>query len=108
MNTYTATYNGQTVTRSSKTVTYTHVTFGINPVTGEIVDARWSKSAAAASKKLPYGWKTVATVAVTAPATLPAGVFAKNGKLYGPVKALKVMVEAGTAKWTAQGDLIPA
>lgn len=48
-------------------------------------------------------------LAMEAPAAaLPAGVTTKNGKLYGPIKALRTMVETGTAKRTEAGDVIPA
>lgn len=52
----TATYRGQTFTRTTKAA-YTHITVITHPETGELVDARWSKSAEAAAKPLPHGWE---------------------------------------------------
>lgn len=109
--TYTAKFNGQVIdTRSSKTVTYTHA--AIIRLNGELVVARWSKSAKAAAAKLPNGWEAarVATVTVEAPAAkLPKGVtVAANGVLSGPVKVLKSMMVAGTATMTEAGDLVQA
>jgi hypothetical protein len=65
----TATYQGQTFTRTSK-VAYTHLVVAL--MDGELVAARWSKSAAAAAKPLPYGWDSgrVATIEL-APAAKP-------------------------------------
>lgn len=52
----TATYQGQTFTRNTKAA-YTHITIVRHHRTGELVDARWSKSAEAAAKPLPNGWE---------------------------------------------------
>jgi hypothetical protein len=103
MATFTATYQGKTFTRNSRTVKYTHVTLITHPVTGELVDARWSKSLAGAKAKLPHGWEALRVAIVT---VLPEGVFVKNDKVYGPVKALRPMVEAGQARFTKDGDLV--
>lgn len=64
--TFTAEYKGQTFTRTSRTVTYTHVTLA--KLGGEIVAARWSKTAKAAATALPNGWESarVAVIEVTA------------------------------------------
>lgn len=83
MATFTATYKGKNFTRTSKTVTYTHVT--LIRMNGEIVDARWSKSLQGALAKLPNGWESerVAVVEVTAEApaakTFPILVLLENG-----------------------------
>lgn len=69
--TFTATYNGKTFTRTSRTVTYTHVTLA--KLEGDVVAARWSKSAKAAATALPNGWESarVAVVEVTAQGQAP-------------------------------------
>ncbi|MGW7270784.1 hypothetical protein ACWGH5_09715 [Streptomyces sp. NPDC054864] len=54
---FTATYEGQTFTRTSKTRTYTHVALVKHPETGEIFDYRWSQTEDNAAKRLPYGWE---------------------------------------------------
>lgn len=68
MKTYSATYAGQTFTKRSATQVFTHVTIIRHNRTDELIDARWSKSEAAALKPLPNGWEPyrVATVTATA------------------------------------------
>lgn len=107
---FTATYQGQTFNTTSKNRKYAYAVL-VRDAKGVGV-ARWTtrKDLADKARKemAKYAVEFVAIVPVVAPATLPAGVFAKNGKLYGPVKALRSMVDAGTAKFTAQGDIVPA
>lgn len=107
---FTATHQGQTFKTSSKNRTYAYAVL-VRDTNGVGV-ARWTtrKDLADKARKemTKYAVEFVAIVPVTGQAALPAGITTKNGKLYGPVKTLKAMVEAGTAKWTPQGDLIAA
>jgi hypothetical protein len=61
----TATYNGTTEVRNSKTVTYTHAAW-VRKADGTLFVYRWSKTAEAAAKPLPHGWEAhrVATTEV--------------------------------------------
>lgn len=91
--TFVAEYDGHRFTRTSRTVTYTHVTLA--NLGGVVVDARWSKTEKAAATKLPNGWES-GRVAVVA--CYPEGQEPKTEAPAAPAAELELCVSNSNAK----------